>query len=194
MVNTEDFSKKSDDENVKRPDPSNEETSNELSGDDDWDSDEDHYHEPVFVNCPCCGTGFTELPPDCEHILIEYDASFSEFSCDRFFDNLDDLKSGMMALIESGKNVSSSDLKLQAIWDYAKECYMSNPSTIELNTDLFMDFLSEKYDELGAYKCYMNEEESAPGYSSAYVYYFAESPEAFIQNVTDHILSSYTAV
>ena len=192
MVNTEDFSKKSDDENVKRPDPSNEETSNELSGDDDWDSDEDH--EPVFVNCPCCCTGFTELPPDCEHILIEYDSSFSEFSCDRFFDNLDDLKSGMMALIASGKNVSSSDLILQAIWDYAKECYMSNPSTIELNTDLFMDFLSEKYDELGAYKCYMNEEESAPGYSSAYVYYFAESPEAFIQNVTDHILSSYTAV
>ena len=191
MVNTEDFSKKSDDENVKHPDPSNKETSNEFSGVDEWDSDEDLDHEPVFVNCPFCGTGFTELPPDCEHILIEYDASFREFSCDYFFDRLDDLKDGMMELLTSGNKIMVDDKNLQSIWDYATECYAADPSTVELHTDIFMDFLYEKAEDLGASKCYMNEEDGAPGYSSSYVYYFAADPEAFIQKVASYMLSRF---
>jgi hypothetical protein len=167
------------------------EDSSESDDNDTEDSFNEEDSEPVLVTCPCCEAGFTELPPNCEHILIEYDESFREFTCDYFFDELDDLKTGMMDLLEAGKLVTAENPKLQAIWDYAKECHTANPSVVELHTDIFMAFLSEKGEDLGASIAYMNEEEGAPGYSSSYVYYFAADPEGFIQNVTDYILASF---
>jgi hypothetical protein len=183
----EDFAKKQDGESADQNDLSNEEIKNDLNEEDDWDTDGED-QEPIYVICPCCDTGFTELPPDCDHILIEYDASFREFSCDYFFDRLDDLKEGMLELLAFGKKVTTDDKNLQAIWDYAEECHLADPSKVELDADIFMDFLSAKAEDLGAHKCYMNEEDGAPGYSSSYVYYFAEDPDVFIEAVTEYVL------
>lgn len=190
MVSMEDFAKKPDGASSHQTGPSDDAPNNDFNEEDGWDTD-DEDSDPVYVTCPCCDTSFTELPPDCDHILIEYDASFREFSCDYFFDRLDDLKDGMMELLTSGNKIMVDDKNLQAIWDYATECYAAEPATVELHTDIFMDFLYEKAEDLGASKCYMNEEDGAPGYSSSYVYYFAADPDAFIQNVTGYMLSRF---
>lgn len=174
--------------------PTNEEE--ETSFNDSTDSvhdpseneDDEQVDDEYYVQCPCCETCFIQLPPDCEHFLLEYDASFRETTGDQLTGLLGDLREGILALLARRMEPSITDASVKDLWDEISGSYNPGDTAVRLDAEMLMDYMDQHIDELGGIRFQASEQDGAPGYSSSMLYYFSGNPEKFAKEMTRDIL------
>ncbi|MFM7079599.1 MAG: hypothetical protein ACKOYC_07380 [Bacteroidota bacterium] len=158
--------------------------SDQFSHDEEDDNNEDEY----YLTCPCCDMNFTQLPPDCDDFLLEYDASFREVTGDRISCELDELKDGLLELLEQGAEPNVTDPTVEAIWNEVRSAYNPGDTKPYLIVDMLLDYIDRHVDQLGGVRFHASEQEGAPGFSSSMLYYFSSDPCQFIDRMTQDIL------
>jgi len=139
--------------------------------------------------CPYCSDNSGE----CEHVILDYDASFREYLSGYLaYDSepLDQLKSMISDLIKTGHKPDPDEGYIKDIWDYAVENYDLSSGEIELDTTAYFNLVHEIIDSYGGESYHYSDEEGAPGYSSAYLIYYASDPEETILQINSHIVET----
>jgi hypothetical protein len=148
---------------------------------------EDEFEETLKPECPYC----QDSSGECEHVLLDYDASFMEYLSGYLAHNrgeLDELKSMMFELVQSDKIPVLRDGYLKNLWDYALENYVSDSTEIEFDETAYFNLIDQIIESYGGKSVHYKEEDGAPGYSSAYIIYFAEDPEETINQINAFII------
>jgi hypothetical protein len=148
---------------------------------------EDETEETLTPECPYCHDSSGE----CEHVLLDYDASFMEYLSGYLAYNsgeLDELKSMIFELVQSAKIPVLRDGYLKNLWDYALENYVSDSKEIEFDETAYFNLIDQIIELYGGKSFHYKEEDGAPGYSSAYIIYFAEDPEETITQINSFII------
>jgi hypothetical protein len=151
---------------------------------DDIEYEDDQVTKP---ECPYCG----DSKGECQHVLLDYDASFGEFLSGYLADDTEEiekLKSEIHELIKSGIRPSLEDPYIEDIWEYALESYSEDSEEIDFDQTAYFNYLKEVIDSYGGEYSTYEDQDGAPGYSSAYVIYFAEDPLKTIQEVNANII------
>jgi hypothetical protein len=124
-------------------------------------------------------------------VLLDYDASFGEFLSGYLADDTEEiekLKSEIHDLIKSGVRPSLEDPYIEDIWEYALESYSEDSEEIDFDQTAYFNYLKEVIDSYGGEYSTYEDQDGAPGFSSAYVIYFAEDPLKTIQEVNANII------
>lgn len=148
---------------------------------------EDENEENLRPECPYCNDSSGE----CKHVLLDYDASLMEYLSGYLADDreeLEQLKSLILELVRTAKIPILGDGYLKDIWSYAVENYISNSEEIEFDETAYFNLLDEIIDSYGGESFHYNGEDGVPGYSSAYIIYFAKEPEETIGQINSFII------
>ena len=151
-----------------------------------FDDNED-YSESERPTCPYCD----DSDVSCAHLVIDYDASFNEviggYLKDEIFSQIEEVNSIVFPLLKSGANPKLKAGSLKDILNYAFENFDESSGEIDLDFTAFVNLLenwcSECYGESFRY----SDEDSSPGYSSAYIIIFAAIPSEFLKNINKKI-------
>jgi hypothetical protein len=101
---------------------------------------------------------------------------------------LDELKSMIFELVQSAKIPVFTNGYLKNLWDYGLENYVSDSKEIEFDETAYFNLIDQIIESYGGKSVHYKEEAGAPGYSSAYIIYFAEDPEETITQINSFII------
>ena len=144
--------------------------------------------------CPYCEDDSGE----CEHVILDYDASFGAFLSGYLTNNKQDIESfrgELFKLVKLGiKPVITDDFdELQSIWEYAVDTFDEDSEELDLDTDSYFRYLENTEDIYDAisfrYPDLDEEEDEIPGYSSACIVFYSKDPAAAIRKFNADILS-----
>ena len=152
--------------------------------DDDSEYEDDASAKP---KCPYCG----DSEGDCEHVLLDYDATFMGYISGLLAEDseeIENLKSEILKLLQSGVDPNLDGGFLEEIWEFAKDGYTEDSEDVEFDATAYFNHLNEVIDSYGGEAFSYTDEDGTPGFSSAYVIYFAEDPLKTIRQVNAGII------
>ena len=187
---------KQDDENALENEEqlNNDTNNNEDENIDDYNEEDDYESEsePIELNCPYCG----DCESTCEHVLLHYDASFSDMLNGYILDNyevLDDLEQALAELVSLGVKPKISSSLLAAIWECAVQAFNPETKEVDLDRTAYFNLLNNNIDSFGGETFRYNDEDGGMGYSSAYIVFYAEEPEETITEFNKWIIDTLRA-
>jgi hypothetical protein len=156
----------------------------EIEYNQEMENESENYSRP---ECPYCNDNSGE----CEHVLLDYDATFMDFLSGYLCNDgseIEALKEEILDLINAGVQPKISDYELKNIWDYAVDNYSEEYDELNFDVTAYFNYLEYIIHQFGGeaerYEC----EDGAPGYSSAYVIFYANDPEKTIKEINAHII------
>lgn len=150
---------------------------------------EEENEEYYIPECPYCD----DSSGNCEHVLLDYDASFMEFKSGYLArsesQDLENLKVFIYDLLKSEVQLEKSNLEHYTciIWDYAQENFNLDDDEIEFDYSAYFSLLEDTIDSYNGTSFRYEDEDGPPGYSSAYIIFFAKNPKETIEKVNDFI-------
>jgi hypothetical protein len=151
---------------------------------------EDETEDNIRPNCPYCN----DASGECEHVLLDYDASFMEFISGYLVDDQEEIektKSLILELIQTDKTPTLESGYVKDIWEYAVDNYTPTSEEIELDISAYVNFVDDNIDLLNGESNNYGGEDGAPGYSSSYVILFAKDPAATIRAINALMIEEF---
>lgn len=149
--------------------------------------------------CPYCDNDLGE----CDHVVLDYDASFGAFLSGYLARDNQEMKSfkgELLKLINLGIEPEIDDECLENIWESASDSVNEEPNEVYLDYDSYLNYLEQteyNYDTISFRYPELDEEEEEdeiPGYSSANIIFYSEVPENAIRKLNYDILSALKEV
>jgi hypothetical protein len=150
---------------------------------------EDETEDNIRPDCPYCN----DASGECEHVLLDYDASFMEMLSGYLADDdseIDKIKSLILEMIQSDVTPSLESGYISNIWEYAVDNYTPTSEEIELDISAYVNFVDDNIDLLNGESYNYGGEDGAPGYSSSYVILFAKDPAATIRAINARMIEA----
>jgi hypothetical protein len=150
------------------------------------EEDNEEYYLP---ECPFCD----DSSGDCAHVLLDYDASFMEFKSGYLASSesqeLENLKEFIYDWLNLGVELETSKLEYYTsnIWDYAQKNFNPDEDEIEFDYSAYFNLLEDTIDNYGGASFRYEDDDGPPGYSSAYIIFYAKNPKETIEKVNEFI-------
>ena len=148
---------------------------------------EDDFDDNQRPECPYCNVS----NGDCQHVVLNYDATYMEFSSGYLADDkseIDKLELEILALLKSKKRPKLRKGYLKEFWSYALENYQVDNDYIEFDITAYFNLL---YEEIYAFEgdaFQYGGDDWQPGQNSVYFIFFAEDPSITIQRFNAFII------
>jgi hypothetical protein len=148
---------------------------------------ENQNEENLRPECSYCNDSSGE----CEHVLLDYDASFMEILSGYLANDseeMEQLKSQILDLVQSSNVPVLGRGHVKDIWDYAVNNYVPNSREISFDETAYFNLLDKIIDSFGGESFHYNDDDGVPGFSSSYIIYFAEDPKETIRQINSFII------
>ena len=148
---------------------------------------EDDFDDNQRPECPYCNVS----NGDCQHVVLNYDATYMEFSFGYLADDkseIDKLELEILALLKSKKRPKLKKGYLKEFWNYALENHQVDNDYIEFDITAYFNLL---YEEIYAFEgdaFQYGGDDWQPGQNSVYFIFFAEDPSITIQRFNAFII------
>jgi hypothetical protein len=151
--------------------------------------EEEENETNIRPECPYCG----DESGECSHVLLDYDASFQEYLSGHMSELADpfaELRKALAEAIRSGKMPKVKRGYVKSIWDFAVENFTEGQAEAEIDEDAYFSELKYEIDFYDGEACTYSDEDGAPGYSSAYIIFYAKDPDDTLQRFNQYILNT----
>ena len=148
---------------------------------------EDDFDDNQRPECPYCDVS----NGDCQHVVLNYDATSMEFSSGYLADDkseIDKIELEILALLKSKKRPKLRKGYLKEFWSYALENYQVDNDYIEFDITAYCNLL---YEEIYAFEgdaFQYGGDDWQPGQNSVYFIFFAEDPSITIHRFNAFII------